>query len=374
MASPYYQSTLPAAPTQVQVLSSTQAQGSAQAAQKRLQDLLNRAHQDPRGIESGGLLDKEIQKAMAESNAAGATATGARAATAGPSQADRAWDQTMKMTAGQADSIMGDPRIEAALSKLQGGLEGPYTPGVTQQLINRNADSSAYAEGQNADELRNQMAARGTGPNDPGYQAALRQMQSQRQASNLAFAGDTQSKATLANYTAGQQAAQSLAGTKLNQFQTAQAPLAQAANYNANRSFSDGHTEFTGSPGSMGIPTGGNGNLAFSGPPQVNTNAWGTQPQGGGSTPAPAPKPAVSGTSAANSIPAYGTPAYTTWYQQRYGAKAQPGMSGTSRDADGNLINPTPMGGASTAASGGGGYDDIYNPAQPGAKRLAFGY
>src|SRR6185369_17808877 len=105
-------------------------------------------------------------------------------------------------TAGQADKIMGDPRIEAALAKLQGGMDGPYTPAITQQLINRNADSSAYAEGVNADELRNQLASRGVGTNDPGYQAAIRQMQSQRQASNLAFAGDTQSKAALANYTA----------------------------------------------------------------------------------------------------------------------------------------------------------------------------
>ncbi len=373
MASPYYQSTLPAAPTQSQVLSSKNAQGSAQAAQQRLQDLIAKSNAANRGFGGMGVdYSRQIQQATAEANAASAGAASA-AGPVGPSQADQAWDQTMKMTAGQADQIMGDPRIEAALSKLQGGMEGPYTPGVTQQLINRNADSTAYAEGVNADELRNQLAARGTGPNDPGYQAALRQMQSQRQAGNLAFAGDTQSKATLANYTAGQQAAQSLAGTKLNQFQTAQAPLAQAANYNANRSFSDGHTEFTGSPGSMGMSPGGNGSLAFSGPPQVNQNAWGTQPQGG-TTPAPTPKPAVSGTSAANSIPAYGTPAYTAWYQQRYGAKAQPGMSGTGRNADGNLINPTPMGGASTAASGGGGYDDIYNPAQPGAKRLAFGY
>jgi hypothetical protein len=80
--------------------------------------------------------------------------------------------------------------------------EGPYTPQVTQQLVNRQADQTAFAEGVNAEELRNSAAARGLSPNDPGIQAALRQGQAQRQQSNIAFQGDIASQAAIQNFNA----------------------------------------------------------------------------------------------------------------------------------------------------------------------------
>jgi len=74
---------------------------------------------------------------------------------------------------------------------------GPFTPEVTQQLVNRQADQSAAAEATNADELRNLAAARGIDPTQ-----ALRQGQAQRQQSNIAFQGDMASKAAIENFSA----------------------------------------------------------------------------------------------------------------------------------------------------------------------------
>lgn len=315
-------------------------QASLQSEYDQLQQLIR----SRTGKQGGGGAD--FDAAVKRSNdVAQRLATLKNASTAStPSDADKAWSDSMRWTSGQSDQLMADPRIKAALDQLQGGMDGPYTDAVQNQLISRNADSSAYAEGTNAEELRNQLAARGVSANDPSYQAALRELQGQRQASNLAFAGDTRSKATIDNYTAGQDAARNLASLRLGQYGQAQTGYSQAANLSANRQFSDGHTAFT-SPGGGSFSTPQNIQAQAPSIPQSQDSPWASTPAPtygtttAGTTPAPKPAPAP----APAPHPTPGTPEYTAWYQQRYGAGAQPGMSGTGRDSKGNLINPTPM-------------------------------
>lgn len=74
---------------------------------------------------------------------------------------------------------------------------GPYTPGVVNQLTNRRADQTAAAEAVGIEEARNQAAARGM---DPAQ--AIRQMQQQRQAQNVAFTGDIASQGAIQNFAA----------------------------------------------------------------------------------------------------------------------------------------------------------------------------
>jgi hypothetical protein len=74
---------------------------------------------------------------------------------------------------------------------------GPFTPEVTQQLVNRQADQSAAAEAVNADELRNLAAARGIDPTQ-----ALRQGQAQRQQSNIVMAAQANLQRSFGNQTA----------------------------------------------------------------------------------------------------------------------------------------------------------------------------
>jgi len=148
-----------------------------------------------------------------------------------PAAASR--DKALAMTAGVSDRIMNDEQIAAALGQIESGMKtGPYSDAIQQQIVNRNADQSAAAEAANADQLRNDAAARGLDPS-----AALRQGQAQRQQSNIAFQGDLNTKATLANYDAQQNAARSLASAKLSQFGQAQPGYGQAANYLANEQF-----------------------------------------------------------------------------------------------------------------------------------------
>ena len=99
-------------------------------------------------------------------------------ATSGPSAADQA----------EANWQRGQELLQR---------QGPYTPGVVNQLTNRRADQTAAAEAVNVEEARNQAAARGMDPTQ-----AIRQMQQQRQAQNVAFSGDVASQAAVQNFAA----------------------------------------------------------------------------------------------------------------------------------------------------------------------------
>lgn len=144
-----------------------------------------------------------------------------------------------------ASAPSGQSQAQAAWEEAMGLLQkpGPYTPEVINQLTNRRADQTAAAEAVNAEEIRNQAAARGMDPTQ-----ALRGLQQGRQASNVAFSGDIASQGAVQNYAAETQG------------------RLMAAQANLNRQFGGG-----------------------------------TQPAvygGGGGTPAPAPRPAPVGNTA----------------------------------------------------------------------------
>lgn len=95
------------------------------------------------------------------------------------------------------DSAAG--KSEAAWQEAMALLQkqGPYTPAVVNQLTNRRADQTAAAEAVNAEEIRNQAAARGMDPTQ-----AIRGLQQGRQAQNVAFSGDIASQAAVQNFAA----------------------------------------------------------------------------------------------------------------------------------------------------------------------------
>ena len=101
----------------------------------------------------------------------------------------------------QAGGAGGSPeaQAEAAWKEAMGLLQkqGPYTPEVVNQLTNRRADQTAAAEAVNAEEIRNQAAARGMDPTQ-----AIRGLQQGRQAQNVAFSGDIASQAAVQNFAA----------------------------------------------------------------------------------------------------------------------------------------------------------------------------
>jgi len=170
-------------------------------------------------------------------------------------RAGEAFQKAENLTAGKSNEVMADPRITAAMDQLQSGMAGPYTQAIQQQMVNRMADQSAAAEAVNAEEIRNEAAAKGLDPTQ-----ALRGLQSQRQARNLAFQGDVGMQSTLANYEAGQNAARALGGMRMSQWGTVLPGYGQAANYNVQRTF-----------GGQRAPAVTNSapNLAFSQPSQA---------------------------------------------------------------------------------------------------------
>jgi hypothetical protein len=224
------------------------------------------------------------------------TKPAAAAMAAGPSpeqQSQAAWDQAMKLLL----------------------REGPYSKDVTQQLTNRQADQSAAAEAVNAEELRNSAAARGLSPNDPGIQAAMRQAQAQRQQSNIAFQGDIASQAAIQN------------------FQATQPGYMAAAQANLNRQFGDQRQSAVQGGGMMmqrptAAPQRQMTNTAFSGNQTVAPTV----------KPTVAPTPQKQPMSVADRNAAQAAWDKSTNYGRAvYGAGHQPGMSGTGRDAKGNL-------------------------------------
>lgn len=191
-------------------------------------------------------------------------------------KAEQAWQAGMDLTKGQSDKLMNDPRITAALDQLQAGMaSGPYSDAVQQQLISRRADQSARAEQVNANDIRNEAAAKGLDPTQ-----ALRQAQQERQQSNLAFSGDIRTNAVLQNYAAQQQAAQALAAARMSQYGQAQTGYSQAANANLNRQFGGGRTSAVqgGSPVFTGGNTSGGGTAFQPSVQPVRTGGTSAQP------------------------------------------------------------------------------------------------
>lgn len=256
----------------------TQAQQGQQSAQY--------AYNQRKGPSTGSFALNQMRDNFAatnsgipQANARYAEAQNAAQATARDPVKD-AENNVMRYTAGFAQDIGNDQYLGAANDKLQGGMNtGPYSEAAIQHLIARQADQTAKAEGTNNAELANQMAARGIGPDDPGYQAALRQAQSQRQQSNIAFAGDTRFNAGQANYAGQQSAANALASNRRAQLGMMQSGLSQGA----------GYLSKTAEPGGRAPAAGGS---PFPPPQQQRQSSFSFTPQDyqqevtGGSAPA----------------------------------------------------------------------------------------
>jgi len=136
------------------------------------------------------------------------------------------------LTSGRGQQIMDDPRISAALGKLEQmqAQGGPYSDKVQQQIINRQADMTAGAEAANANAIRSGVSARGGSMDDPSARAAMAQSRTSRQQQNVANAGDVATRAALANFQSGSDLAGQIAQMRLGQYGMSASPFAQAAN------------------------------------------------------------------------------------------------------------------------------------------------
>lgn len=217
-----------------------------------------------------------------------------------------------------ASAPSGQSQAQAAWEEAMGLLQkpGPYTPEVINQLTNRRADQTAAAEAVNAEEIRNQAAARGMDPTQ-----ALRGLQQGRQAQNVAFSGDIASQGAVQNYAAETQG------------------RLMAAQANLNRQFGGGtQPAVYGGGGGGGTPAPAPrpapvGNTAFSG-----TTRGGQGPvSAGGSAPTQKKPLSVAERNALQAAWEKGT----NNGMKVYGASHMPGYGGTGRDPKtGALQNP----------------------------------
>lgn len=139
-------------------------------------------------------------------------------------------------TEGRGDATLQDPRLTAMLDRLDAvatGKDVPYTDAVKTQMLARRGDMSAAAEAANAESLREAVAARGGSMADPSAQAMLRQGQAARQQQNQAAAGDLDTQAQLANFSARQQANGALGSARLAQLGEANSQYNRGAGFRA---------------------------------------------------------------------------------------------------------------------------------------------
>jgi hypothetical protein len=207
---------------------------------------------------------------------------------------------------------------QEAMSLLQ--RQGPYTPEVVNQLTNRRADQSAAAEAVNAEEIRNLAAARGMDPTQ-----AIRGLQQGRQAQNVAFSGDIASQAAVQNFAAETPGRMTAANEILGR-------NSQGGQYNA-------------VSGGGGVQAPAPQRTAFASqsynPGAVHQQAAQVRQPVGATAAANAPasqKPAMSVADRNAAQAAWDKS--TNYGRTVYGAGHQPGMGGSGRDAQGNLINP----------------------------------
>jgi hypothetical protein len=197
------------------------------------------------------------RKALNDFNAAGAERgmlDTQQAGNAGASRAEQNWQDALANTKGRGDAMMNDPRITAALDMIQKQMgEGPYTDKIVNQMANRSADRNAAIAGNTADSLRAQMANTGGNAMDPSYQAALRAADTNRAVQTSTDRGDLESKSTLANYSAQNQAANQLASQRMQQHNSANTQYNQASQLYANQSQSGAHVNAYGQNGGQNL-------------------------------------------------------------------------------------------------------------------------
>lgn len=189
-----------------------------------------------------GQTDRLLQQGAYANRQAIASAGQATQGAIGTAQSN--WANALKNTEGRGDAVMSDPYTQAALSRFQsvlGGQDVPYTDQVQNQLLARQADAGAAGGAAQASMLRDSMSALGGSMADPQAQAAMRQIQAQLQQQNNGNLGDMQSKATLANFGAKNDAASSLAATRASQLGMANSQYNQASQLYANQQLAGPH-------------------------------------------------------------------------------------------------------------------------------------
>jgi hypothetical protein len=183
-------------------------------------------------------------------------------------------------TEGRGDATMQDPYLTAVLKRLddiQAGKDLPYTDAVKSQITARHGDMGAAAEAANAEDLREATAANGGSMSDPSARARLSQGTQQRQAENLAFAGDLNTKATLENFNARNDASRAIAATRLPQLGEANGQYNLGAQYHSRYTTEDPHvSSFQYQPAAAPAPA-----------PRAPSYQFGGGAGGGSSAPSP---------------------------------------------------------------------------------------
>lgn len=122
---------------------------------------------------------------------------------------------------GEADLVLNDPYMQAALRQTQATAEGrgnlPFSEQLLQNIQGRFADRTATAESANRAQMAEQLAARGQSMSDPGAASAMNRLGTERQTQNLGNLRELMIQQALTNADAQNQASTQLANMRLAQ-------------------------------------------------------------------------------------------------------------------------------------------------------------
>ena len=142
------------------------------------------------------------------------------AASSGQAQSDAMFDKIKALTEGRANEIRNDPVQKQVMDYLQGIISGkdvPYTDTVLNSLQAQHGKGTASAEAAQMEALRGSLGAGGGSIYDPSYQAAGREMASERQGRNLDYGGQLNAMAGVENFNAKSGASGMLGSLRSNQ-------------------------------------------------------------------------------------------------------------------------------------------------------------
>lgn len=125
--------------------------------------------------------------------------------------------QIDQSTYGRATELQNDPYQKSVMDFLQGQVNGanvPYTDTVKNSILAQQGQGAAAAEQAQMQSLRESLGASGGSIYDPGYQAAQREAQSQRQGMDLNAQGQLESHAAMDNFNAQSHGADQLAAAR----------------------------------------------------------------------------------------------------------------------------------------------------------------
>ncbi len=181
-------------------------------------------------------------------------------------QSDDMFAKIQAMITGRSNEIRNDPVQTGVMNYLQsvmGGQNVPYSDTVLNSLNAQHGRGTASAQGAQMQQLREAMGAGGGSIYDPSYQAASREMDSERQGRNLDYQGQLGAQAGLANQQAQQNASMSLGQLRSNQNAQISGLDQAMAGYQAGR-FQEVQNQMPqtlmpqyGGGGSMGMAGGG---------------------------------------------------------------------------------------------------------------------